>query len=125
VNAGADFIITQAVFDIQRFREWVAALEDRELPDKVCLIAGIMWFKSAEQARQYSETYQGMTVPDDIINRLDQAADGEQEGLRIALEMIEQVKELSSIRGVHLWAREREGSLPELLDAAKLSVESP
>lgn len=123
VKAGADFIITQAVFDMRRFQEWLAALAERGLPDKVCLIAGIMWFQSADQARRYSEAYQGMTVPQDVIRRLDEAADGEREGLRIALEMIEQLRELSGVRGVHLWARERETLLPELLDAAKLSIE--
>jgi len=122
VKAGADFIITQPVFDLSRFREWLDLLGERGVPERACLIAGIMWLKSADEARNLSETYRGMSIPEGVIRRLSDAADGEREGLLIAAEMVEEVRSLSGVRGIHLWAREREESLPELLDSARLSI---
>ena len=120
IKAGADFIVTQPVFDLPRFREWLDLLRGRGVPERVCLIAGIMWLASASQARELNETYRGMNIPEGVIHRLSQSADGEREGLLIAAEMVEQVRSLSGVRGIHLWARDREESLPELLDSAKL-----
>ncbi len=120
VKAGADFIITQPVFDLSRFREWLNLLGGRGVPERVCLIAGIMWLGSADEARKLNETYRGMNIPEGIIRRLSDAANGEREGLLVASEMVEQVRSLRGVRGIHLWARGREESLPELLDSAKL-----
>jgi len=121
VKAGADFIITQPVFELSRFREWLDLLGERGVPERVCLIAGIMWLASADEAEALNETYRGMNIPEGVIRRLSQSADGEREGLLIAAEMVEQVKGLSGVRGIHLCARDREESLPELLDSAKIS----
>jgi len=120
--AGADFIITQPVFDVPGFREWLGLLGERGVPDKTCLIAGILWLSSADEARKLNQLYRGMNIPEEVIQRLDRAGDAEHEGLLIAAEAIEQVRGLAGVRGVHLWARGREESLPELLDHAQLSV---
>jgi len=122
VKAGADFIITEPVFDLSRFREWLKLVGEKGVPDRACLMAGIMWLKSAEEAKNLSETYRGMNIPEAVIRRLSDAPDGEREGLLIAAEMIEQVRSLNGAKGIHLWARGREESLPELLDYAKISV---
>jgi methylenetetrahydrofolate reductase (NADPH) len=122
VKAGADFIITHPVFEIARFREWLDLLRDKGIPDKVCLIAGIMWLSSAEEAKELNETYRGMNIPQAVIQRLSQAGDPEREGLSIASEMVEQVKALEGVRGLHFWARGREESLSELLQASGASI---
>ncbi len=122
VHAGADFIITHPVFDTARFKEWLALLEARRIPEKVCLIAGIMWLGSAEEARELEETYRGMNIHEATIQRLTESPDPEREGLDIASEMAEQVKALDGVRGLHFWARGREESLPKLLGSSGIST---
>jgi methylenetetrahydrofolate reductase (NADPH) len=122
VKAGADFIITNPVFDVSRFREWFQLLKGKGVPEKACLIAGIMWLASADEAKKLNETYRGMNIPDAVIARLSQAADPEQEGLRLAAEAAEEVKHLEGVRGLHFWARGREEAIPRLLKAARISI---
>jgi len=122
VKAGADFIITNPVFDLSRFQEWLNLLRDKGVPEKVCLIAGIMWLASAEEARKLNQTYRGMNIPDAVIARLSRATDPEQEGLRVAAEAAEAVRKLDGVRGLHFWARGREDSIPRLLEAARISI---
>lgn len=122
VKAGADFIITNPVFDLSRFREWLELLRVKGIPEKVCLIAGIMWLASAEEAQKLNETYRGMNIPEAVVARLSQAASPEQEGLRLAAEIAEEAKTLAGVRGLHFWARGREEAIPRLLEAAKISI---
>lgn len=122
VKAGADFIITNPVFDLSRFREWLELLRGKGVLEKVCLIAGIMWLASAEESRTLNETYRGMNIPEAVIARLSQAADPEEEGLRVAIEMAEEVRNLEGVRGVHFWSRGREEAIPRLLEAARISI---
>jgi len=122
VKAGADFIITHPVFDLARFREWLDLLRKKGVPEKVCLIAGIMWLGSAEEAKELDETYRGMNIPEAVIQRLSQAADPQREGLTIAAEMVDRVKVLDGVRGLHFWARGREESLPQLLRTSGISI---
>jgi methylenetetrahydrofolate reductase (NADPH) len=63
-----------------------------------------------------------MNIPDAVIARLSQAADPEQEGLRIAAEAAEEVRKLEGIGGLHFWARGREDSIPRLLEAAGIPI---
>ena len=121
-KAGADFIITNPVFDLSRYRQWLELLRGKGVLEKVCLIAGIMWLSSGEEARALNQTYRGMNVPEAVITRLSQAADPEEEGLRVAIEMAEQVRNLAGVRGVHFWARGREEAIPRLLEAARISI---
>ncbi len=122
VRAGADFIITEPVFDVGRFREWLELLRQKGVPEKVCLIAGVMWLGSADEAKSLNEKYRGMNIPEGIIERLAHAGDARREGLAVAVESAEQVKSLDGIRGFHVWARGRDESVPELLDALPIST---
>ncbi len=122
VKAGADFIITQPVFDVQRFREWLDLLHERGVPEKTCLIVGILWLGAAREATQLQETYRGLRIPEGVVQRLSQAADAEREGLAIAAEVVDQVRNSRGIRGFHFWARGREQSLPEMLDFVRVSL---
>jgi len=121
VRAGADFIITEPVFDLARFREWLELLREKGVPEKVCLIAGVMWLESAGEAKRLNEKYRGMNIPDAVVERLSRASDSRREGLAIAVEMIDQVRTLDGVRGFHVWARGREEAIPELLDAARIT----
>jgi len=120
INAGADFIQTQAVYDIKRFAEAVRRAEDMGLTDRAAILPGIIIPRSAGMLRYMNTNVPGVEVPDDIIQRMKDAADPKAEGIEIALELIDAVKNLSGIKGVHLQSIEAEELLPDVIRAAGL-----
>jgi methylenetetrahydrofolate reductase (NADPH) len=120
INAGANFIQTQAVYDIKRFAEAVRRAEDMGLTDRAAILPGIIVPRSAGMLRYMNASVPGVEVPDEIIQRMKDASDPQEEGIKIALELIGAVKSLSGIKGVHLQAIEAEGLLPDLIKAAGL-----
>jgi len=120
INAGTNFIQTQAVYDIKRFAEAVRRAEDMGLTDRAAILPGIIVPRSAGMLRYMNASVPGVEVPDEIIQRMKDASDPQEEGIKIALELIHAVKSLSGIKGVHLQAIEAEGLLPDLIKAAGL-----
>ena len=120
VNAGADFIQTQAVYDMKRFAESVRRAQDMGLTDKVAILAGIIVPRSAGMLRYMNNNVPGIEVPDELIARMKDAADPQDEGIKITLELVEAARNLSGIKGVHLQAIEAEGLLPDVIKAAGL-----
>jgi methylenetetrahydrofolate reductase (NADPH) len=120
VNAGADFIQTQAVYDMKRFAEAVRRAQDMGLTDKVAILAGIIIPRSAGMLRYMNNNVPGIEVPDELIARMKDAADPAEEGIKITLELIEAARNLSGIKGVHLQAIEAEAILPDVIKAAGL-----
>ena len=120
VNAGADFIQTQAVYDMKRFAEAVRRAQDLGLTDKVAILPGIIIPRSAGMLRYMNNNVPGIEVPDELIARMKDAADPAEEGIKITLELIEAARNLSGIKGVHLQAIEAEGLLPDVIKAAGL-----
>lgn len=122
VAAGADFIQTQAVFNMDRFREWIHQAVDMGLTEKVAILPGIIPMKSIGAANYMKNKVPGMDVPDEIIKRLkgvekSKVAD---EGIQIACEQIEEFKEMKGVAGVHLMPIEWESKVPEITERAKL-----
>ncbi len=120
VNAGADFIQTQAVYDMKRFGEAVRRAQDMGLTDKVAILPGIIIPRSAGMLRYMNNNVPGIEVPDELIARMKDASDPKEEGIKITLELIDAAKNLSGIKGVHLQAIEAEGLLPDVIKAAGL-----
>ena len=123
VNAGAQFIQTQPVFDVGRFTDWLEALEKRNLLDKVYILAGLLPLKSAKAAHYMNGKIPGIYIPNEIIRRMDDAGDkeGQQKvGFQIALELAEKLKELQAIHGIHIMAFNWETIIPELVREANL-----
>jgi methylenetetrahydrofolate reductase (NADPH) len=120
INAGANFIQTQAVYDIKRFAEAVRRAEDMGLTDRAAILPGIIVPRSAGMLKYMNANVPGVEVPDEIIQRMKDASDPQEEGIKIALELIYAVKSLSGIKGVHLQAIEAEGLLPDLIKVAGL-----
>ncbi|MHC4741981.1 MAG: methylenetetrahydrofolate reductase [Planctomycetota bacterium] len=120
VNAGADFIQTQAVYDMKRFAEAVRRAEDMGLAERTAILAGIIVPRSAGMLRYMNNNVPGIEVPDELIARMKDAADPEEEGFNITLELIDAARNLSGIQGVHLQAIEAEGLLPDVIKAAGL-----
>ena len=118
INAGAQFIQTQPIFDYDRFTGWLEALDKRNLLDKVYILAGLTPLKSARAGHYMADEVPGVVIPSEILKRMDAAGDkqGQQEaGVAIALEIIEKLKNTPGIRGLHLMAIHWEEIVPRLM----------
>ena len=120
IEAGADFIQTQAVYDVPRFAEAVRKARQAGLTERTAILAGIIVPRSAAMLRYINASVPGVDVPDDLVNRMKSACDPQAEGLKIAIELVNAVKKIPGIRGVHLQAIESEQVLPEVVRAAGL-----
>ena len=122
IAAGAEFIQTQCVFNLDRFEEWMTGVCDRGLHEKVYILAGITPMKSLGMARYMKNNVPGMDVPDEIIDRLAGVPKEKQaeEGINISLESIERLKEVKGVRGFHIMAIEWEEKVPEIVERAGL-----
>ncbi len=122
VEAGAQFIQTQCIYNMKRMREWIKQANDMGLTEKVYILAGITPMKSVGMAKYMQSKVPGMDVPDEIIKRLQGVPKKEQskEGIKIACEMIQELKETKGIAGIHLMAIEWEHKVPEIVEMAGL-----
>ena len=120
VDAGADFIQTQAVYDIKRFAEAVRRAEDMGLTERTAILPGVIVPRSAGMLKYMNANVPGVEVPEETIKRMKDAKNPKTEGIEITLELIEALKNLSGIRGVHLQAIEAEEILPDVIKAAGL-----
>ncbi len=120
IKAGADFIQTQCIYNMDKMREWVKRANDMGLTDKVYILAGITPMKSVGMAKYMKSKVPGMDVPDDVIKRLQGAPKGKvaEEGIKMACEQIEEFKEMKGVAGVHLMAIEWEHKVPEIAERA-------
>jgi methylenetetrahydrofolate reductase (NADPH) len=124
VNAGAQFVQTQPIFEYSRFLEWLEALDQRNLLDKVYILAGLIPLKSAKAAHFMAEEVAGVYIPPEIVQRMDDAGDDkiaqQETGVAIALEMIEKLKNTPGIDGMHIMAVHWEEIVPRLIDESGL-----
>jgi len=120
VKAGADFIQTQCVFNMERMRTWVKQANDMGLTENTYILAGVTPMKSLGMAKYMKAKVPGMDVPDEVIQRLKGVDKKKQadEGIKIACEQIEEFKETKGIAGVHLMAIEWEHKVPEIAERA-------
>jgi 5,10-methylenetetrahydrofolate reductase len=120
IAAGADFIQTQAVYDIDRFAAAVRAARERGLTEKTAILAGVIVPRSAGMLTYMNGHVPGVVVPPPLLQRMESAADRRAEGIRIAIELIQAIRQIPGIRGVHLQAIEWEEVLPEVAAGAGL-----
>ncbi|MFN8453251.1 MAG: methylenetetrahydrofolate reductase C-terminal domain-containing protein [Anaerolineae bacterium] len=121
INAGAQFIQTQPVFDYNRFTDWLEALDKRNLLDRVYLLPGLIPLKSARAAHFMADDVPGVDIPPELVKRMDEAGDGQQQvGAEIALEIIEKLKNTPGINGMHVMAVHWEEIVPHLLKEAAI-----
>jgi methylenetetrahydrofolate reductase (NADPH) len=119
-EAGAAFIQTQAVFDIEPFTEWLEAAKSAGITDKAKILAGILPLSSADEAEELCNTFTDFVIPDSVIERMKQAKDPKSEGIAIAAEVINKIKDLDGLKGVHILSGGKEKIVPQLLAAANL-----
>lgn len=123
VAAGADFIQTQCIFDMPRFKEWMHRLVDLGLHERVAILAGVMPLKSAGAGRYINANVPGITVPEAIIERLSRAGRGakaREEGIRLCVETIQELRTIEGVRGVHIMAVEWEETVRPIVEMAGL-----
>jgi len=122
INAGADFIQTQCIYNMEKMREWIKQANDMGLTEKVYILAGVTPMKGLGMARYMKNNVPGMDVPDEIINRIKGVDKKKQadEGIKMACEQIEEFKEMKGVAGVHLMAIEWEHKVPEIAELAKV-----
>ena len=123
VAAGADFLQSQCIYDMDRFRRFMAKAVDMGLTENTYFLAGVTPLKSLGMARYMKNNVPGITVPDSCIDRLkgvpkDKQAD---EGIKMACEQIQEFKEMKGVAGVHLMLIEWEHMVPRITQEAKLS----
>ncbi|MDX9964837.1 methylenetetrahydrofolate reductase [Desulfobacter postgatei] len=122
VAAGVDFIQTQCIFNIAKFEEWMKQVVDRGLDEKVAILAGITPMKSLGMAKYMKSKVPGMDIPDEVIDRLagvDKEKQAE-EGIKMAIEQMQRLKECKGVKGFHIMAIEWEQKVPELVKGAGL-----
>jgi methylenetetrahydrofolate reductase (NADPH) len=122
VKVGCDFIQTQGIYNLEKFAKWMEMVRDRGLHEKCAILAGVIPLKSAGMANHMKKNVPGMDVPDSLIDRLKGVPKEKQaeEGIKICIEMIQQLKEIKGVRGVHIMAIEWEQKVAEIAKAAGL-----
>ena len=122
IDAGADFIQTQCIYNMPRFREFMKKAVDMGLTEKAYILAGVTPMKSARMAKYMAKFVPGMDVPEELIQRIEGAGKGKmaEEGIKFACEQIEEFKEMEGVAGVHLMAIEWEHKVPEIAERAKV-----
>jgi len=133
VRAGADFIQTQLIYNVPKFAEYMKRAGDLGVLDKVCVLAGVGPIKSSGAARYMATKVPGMDVPEEIVQRMADAVKGisgedkqarraawQNEGIDICVEIIQQVREIPGVSGVHIMAIEWEEAVPTIVEKAGL-----
>jgi len=122
IAAGAEFIQTQCIYNLDKFEQWMEMARDRGLHEKVYILAGLTPLKSAGMARYMKNRVPGMDVPDDIVKRMADTPKEKQadEGVNICVESIQRLKEIEGVSGFHVMAIEWEEKVPEIVERTGL-----
>ncbi len=122
IDAGVDFIQTQCIYNMPKFKEWIKRANDEGLTEKVFILGGVTPLRSAGMARYMDNKVAGMDIPEEIIKRMDGVDKKKQpeEGIKICLESIEELKELNGVHGVHIMAIEWEEAVAQIVEKAGL-----
>lgn len=122
IAAGAEFIQTQCIYNLDKFELWLKMAGDRGLLDKVAILAGVTPLKSAGMASYMKNKVPGMDVPDELIKRMKGVAKEKQadEGIKISIETIQRLKEINGVKGFHIMAIEWEEKVADIVKGSGL-----
>jgi methylenetetrahydrofolate reductase (NADPH) len=120
IEAGADFVQTQCIFDMDRFEKWMELVRAQGLHKRISILAGVTPLKSFKAATYIKNCVAGMSVDQRLIDRLKAAEDPKEEGVKIALDQIEYLKKMEGIAGVHIMAVAWEEIVPDIVKKAGL-----
>ena len=120
VDAGADFIQTQCIFDMERFERFMEMVRERGIHERVKILAGLTPFKSWRGAKYVQTSVSGMIVPDALIERMKNSEDQKAEAVEICVEQIKHIKNMKGVHGVHIMAIAWEDIVPTIVEKAGL-----
>lgn len=120
IAAGANFIQTQAVFDIPRFNKWMQLVRNEGYDKHVHIIAGVMPVRSVKALQHMVDNVPGMSIADEYIERMKNAADPKEEGVSICVEIIQHLKSIEGVHGVHIMPVMWESITPVVAEKAGL-----
>ncbi len=120
IDAGVDFVQTQSVFNLDRFNEWMDEVRSRGLDKRVHIVAGVTPLKSLKMADRMKFHVPGVDIPDEVYNRIKNAVDPKSEGFDIALGLIDEVKKIRGVHGLHITALFWEDVIPRLVEESGL-----
>jgi methylenetetrahydrofolate reductase (NADPH) len=118
VEAGAEFIQTQAVFDVEAFERWLEQARNQKITESTAILAGVMPLSGYKEAETLRDHYMDLSIPDGIIERLKKAGEEgaqKKEGLNICLETIRKIKKMDGVKGIHILSGGKENLLPEII----------
>jgi methylenetetrahydrofolate reductase (NADPH) len=134
VKAGADFIQTQLIYNVERFAEFMEKVRELGLHEQTAILAGIGPLKSPGMARYMRDQVPGLDVHDTYVDRMTQAASGidkenkkarrdawRNEGMQITIELIQHMQEIEGVAGVHIMAIEWEEAVKPIVEGAGLT----
>lgn len=122
INAGAQFIQTQLVYEVEALERWLEALQARNLLKKAYILVGIGPLRSLRMTRYMQEHIPDVVIPHQLVHKMERSKDPEETGFEIALNLIDRVKGLPGVNGLHIMGVGWETALPRLLREAGLSV---
>jgi methylenetetrahydrofolate reductase (NADPH) len=122
IAAGAEFIQTQCIYNLDKFELYMKQARDRGLHEKVAILAGVTPLKSAGMSKYMKNRVPGMDVPDEVVERMSGVPKEKQadEGIKICIETIQRLKEVEGVRGFHIMAIEWEEKVPEIVESSGL-----
>ena len=124
-DAGADFVQTQITYDADALGEWAERVRPLGVFERMFVLVGVAPPRAAATARFMRHNLPGVVVPDDVIRRLDDAGDAEAEGVRLTVELVERIRAIRGIAGVHVMGLGREEPVRRVIEAAGLLPRDP
>jgi len=118
VTAGAQFVQTQYCFDLPAFEEYMRRVRDLGVHGHCFILAGVGPLRSARVARWMSENVPGVRIPAQLIDRLEHSENQAAEGHRICVEMMQRIRQIEGVAGIHIMAYRQESAIPELIAAS-------
>lgn len=120
VQAGAQFIQTQAIFDIEKFKYWMSLVRKAGIDRQVNIMAGVLPVKSVRALQYMKENVAGMSIPDELIDRMTKAENPQTEGIAIVIELIKQLRQVEGVKGIHIMPVGWEAALSDIVTGAGL-----
>jgi methylenetetrahydrofolate reductase (NADPH) len=118
IAAGAAFVQTRNCYDIPRLREYMGRVRERGLHDACAILVGVSPLDSYNGALRIREKVPGMCIPEPVIDRLRDAGRPKLEGRRLCMELIQQIRDIDGVAGVHVTAYRQEEAVAEIIDAS-------
>ena len=120
IEAGLEFVQTQAIYDMDRFKRWMEEVRRRGLHERVYIMGGVIPIKAVGAARYMQKHVSGVIVPEEIIQRIKNAEDRQKEGIELCAEQIRELKEIEGVAGAHLMPIAWEDAIPHITEKAEV-----